>query len=126
MSDDASTPSDDTSTPSDDGYTPSDDVNMKLMVTKDNAKSKDDVKAMKSTKASSKATKANKTSKGEKADELKAKVDAVKTKLGDASALKGKSDGEMAVPVGNAKSAEAPDAGLKHNTKQEALNEVLA
>merc|ERR1711918_29416 len=42
-----------------------------FMVTKDNAKSKDDVKDMKATKAASKATTENKTEKGEKADELK-------------------------------------------------------
>merc|ERR1719230_2231972 len=43
------------------------------LVTKDNAKSKADVKNMKSTKASSKATVASKTAKASKADDLKSK-----------------------------------------------------
>merc|ERR1711998_808637 len=42
-----------------------------FVVSKDDAKSKDDVKDMKATKASSKATEENKTEKGSKADDLK-------------------------------------------------------
>ena len=44
---------------------------MSFVVSKDEAKSKDDVKDMKATKASSKATEENKTEKGSKADDLK-------------------------------------------------------
>ena len=64
------------------------------MVTKDNAPSKDDVKAEKAIKANSKATKASKTQKGEKADELKSEK---ATKANSMSTLANKTEkGEMA------------------------------
>merc|ERR1711998_350638 len=59
------------SEPSADAHSGDDMAPSVFVVDKDDAPSKDDVKAEKATKASSKATTANKTEKGEKADELK-------------------------------------------------------